>query len=383
MGNCTSFSAASKVEAETSGPTAGAVPNAGGAPAGNAALGPAGGVAGFLSQAALAAINAAVALRKWRRDFDMPHCSGPDCGSWQIPLFIDEIWVYGWARKGIRSMRKHFGPKHLGVVLICALSAGAWAAVPPDLSAGVKSYESGDYAAALRVFKPAAQKGNAEAQFDLGVMYQRGHGVGKDTEEAFKWLRASADQGLPQAQFLVGQMREKGEGIAPDYAEAQRWYQMAANSGDPDAANGLAALYEEGFGVSKDVSRAAHWYRLAADQGLPEAQFRLALLLEMGQGVTKNDEEATRWYTRAAEQGNGFAESRLGSLYLQGKGVPQDNLKAYFWLTLATKQDRRYAERQRALLITKLTPDQVTKTEIDAAHFKAKISPSKNVNTIH
>ena len=182
-------------------------------------------------------------------------------------------------------MRKHFG-----VDLICAMGAPLWAAVPPDLSAGVKAYESADYAAALRVFRPAAQKGNAEAQFDLGVMYQRGHGVGKDLEEAFKWLRAAADQGLPQAQFLVGQMREKGEGIAPDYAEAQRWYQLAADSGDPDAANGLAALYEEGFGVSKDVSRAAHWYRLSADQGLPEAQFRLGLLLT----GARRDEERRR-----------------------------------------------------------------------------------------
>ena len=96
-------------------------------------------------------------------------------------------------------MRKHFG-----VFLICALGAPLWAAVPPDLSAGVKAYESGDYAGALRVFRPAAQKGNAEAEFNLGVMYERGNGVSKDPEEAFKWLRSAADQGLPQAQFLVG-----------------------------------------------------------------------------------------------------------------------------------------------------------------------------------
>jgi hypothetical protein len=116
---------------------------------------------------------------------------------------------------------------------------------------------------------------------------------------------------------------------------------------------------------------------------LPEAQFRLAIMLELGRGVTKNDEEAARWYTRAAEQGNGFAQSRLGTLYLQGKGVAQDNLKAYFWLTLATKQDRRMAERQRALLIAKLTPEEITKAEVDASHWRTRTAAPKNVNLIH
>ncbi len=74
--------------------------------------------------------------------------------------------------------------------------------------------------------------------------------------------------------------------------------------------------------------------------------------------MTRNDQEAVRWYTRAAEQNYAYAQSRLGFLYLTGKGVPQDNIKAYFWLTLATKQDRRIAERERAKLITKLTPDE-------------------------
>jgi hypothetical protein len=71
MGNCTSFSASSNVVDETRGPTAGAVPNAGGAPAGNSAPDPVGEVAGFFSHAALAAISAAVVLKNCLRDFDI------------------------------------------------------------------------------------------------------------------------------------------------------------------------------------------------------------------------------------------------------------------------------------------------------------------------
>src|ERR1700733_11637217 len=94
--------------------------------------------------------------------------------------------------------------QQFGLVLICALGAPLWlgaplgAVVPPDLSAGVKAYDSGDYSAALRIFKPAAQKGSAEAQYDLGVMYQRGNGVSKVGKDGFKCLRQAADQGLPE-----------------------------------------------------------------------------------------------------------------------------------------------------------------------------------------
>jgi hypothetical protein len=119
------------------------------------------------------------------------------------------------------------GALGISAAMFCA------AAAPPDITPGVKAYEKGDYATAVRVFKPAADKGQPDAQFNLGILYSRGQGVGKDPEEAFKWLRLAADQGLPQAQFMVAQMREKGEGVAPNYAEAEHWYQLAADSGDP------------------------------------------------------------------------------------------------------------------------------------------------------
>jgi TPR repeat protein len=74
--------------------------------------------------------------------------------------------------------------------------------------------------------------------------------------DCFAWR---ADQGQPDAQFQLGLMREKGSGAPPNYAEAQDWFALVAASGEPEAEAGLAGLYEQGYGVEKDLKRAAQW----------------------------------------------------------------------------------------------------------------------------
>ncbi len=205
----------------------------------------------------------------------------------------------------------------------------------------------------------------------------------KNPDEAFRLFRLAADKGHVEAEFRVGEMREKGWGAAPSFADAQRWYEMSAKGGDPEAANGLAQLYEEGYGVDKDLKRAAQWYKQAAEQGFADAEFRLAYLTEHGQGVPKDEMEAVKWYFAAANQGYAQAQARVGALYLEGKGgVMLDNQKAYFWLTLATKQNNRDAERQRNELIKKLTKDDITKLEVQAAGWKSQRLTPRNPNIV-
>ncbi len=57
------------------------------------------------------------------------------------------------------------------------------------------AYQRGDYATAIRKFRPLAEQGNAEAQFNLGGMYRQGRGVPQDDAEAMKWYRKAAEQG--------------------------------------------------------------------------------------------------------------------------------------------------------------------------------------------
>ncbi len=81
------------------------------------------------------------------------------------------------------------------------------------------------------------------------------------------WLPRAKD-GDAEAQYYVGQIFEKGLGTTPDYESAAEWYGKAAEQGFSAAQIGLGYLYEEGLGVEQDDVQAMNWYRKAA--GLAE-----------------------------------------------------------------------------------------------------------------
>lgn len=84
-----------------------------------------------------------------------------------------------------------------------------------DTAAGMRAFRNKDYSTAYREWKAAASQGQAEAQYNLGLLYLKGLGVTKDPAEAFRWFHLAADQGQADAQFQVGLMREKGVGVQP------------------------------------------------------------------------------------------------------------------------------------------------------------------------
>jgi TPR repeat protein len=65
--------------------------------------------------------------------------------------------------------------------------------------------------------KALAEQGDADAQNDLGVMYDNGNGVPQDHAEAAKWFRKAAERGLARAQYNLGIMREIGKGRGGDW----------------------------------------------------------------------------------------------------------------------------------------------------------------------
>jgi len=76
-----------------------------------------------------------------------------------------------------------------------------------------------------------AEKGEAKAQFVLGLKYDTGKGVPQDYAEAAKWYRKAAEQGYAEAQFNLGTMYDEGRGVRQDYAEAAKWYRKAKDQG--------------------------------------------------------------------------------------------------------------------------------------------------------
>ena len=80
-------------------------------------------------------------------------------------------------------------------------------------------------------------------------------------------LMKRAERGEAEAQFNLGQMYRKGEGVPMDAAKAVEWFQKAAEQGNADAQSNLGSMYDEGEGVSKDAAKAVEWWQKAAAQG--------------------------------------------------------------------------------------------------------------------
>jgi len=109
------------------------------------------------------------------------------------------------------------------------------------LGGGYQSYLKGDYKAAFEEWLPLAELGDAEAQYNLGVMYDQGASVDRDLDKAASWYRKAAEQGFLDAQTNLGMMYYRGEGVSSDSTEAARWLRLAADKGDTEA----AALLEQ------------------------------------------------------------------------------------------------------------------------------------------
>lgn len=101
------------------------------------------------------------------------------------------------------------------------------------------AHERGDYAAEVAIVRPLAEKGYAFAQFNLGVLYDRGQGVPQDDALAMQWYQKAAEQGLPQAQVNLAIMYEEGQGVPVDTVRAYFWYALADSQGDGQAPQAL------------------------------------------------------------------------------------------------------------------------------------------------
>ncbi|OUS36860.1 hypothetical protein A9R00_11340 [Oleispira antarctica] len=200
---------------------------------------------------------------------------------------------------------------------------------------GVKGVDK-NYKIAFKWFKKAADLGDSDAQFNLGVIYTSGKGVQQDYKEALYWYKKSADQGHVDAQFNLGIKYEFGEeGFQKNMKQAIYWYQKAADQGNAEAESKLGFLFERGEGVQQDYKEALYWYKKSADQGNSGGQFNLGLGYSQGRFVKKDTKQAFYWLQKAADQGLARAQFHLGLLYAWERG---DDKQALYWLQKAADQ---------------------------------------------
>lgn len=185
-----------------------------------------------------------------------------------------------------------------------------------------------------------ADRGDADAQFELGVRQITGEGMEKNPKAGAAWIEKAAKQKHRQAMHVLGTLYQDGIGVKKDLAKAHEWYEKGAAVGFPVSQHALGALYETGEGVTKDPAKAAEWFKKAAEQGHAQSQTAYASKLENGGGVPKSAAKAALWYLKAAQQGYILAMSRIANLYYTGQGVPVDFRRAKAWYQrAATSED--------------------------------------------
>lgn len=216
--------------------------------------------------------------------------------------------------------------------LICAPGLAA------DFQAGLDAYNKGDYATALKEWQPLAEQGDANAQYNLGLLYARGQGVTQDYKQALDWYQKAAEQEVPAAEYNLGVMYANGQGVTADPQEANKWFLKAAQKGVGQAVEGLATIYSAGPGAFQDSTEAQKWLREAADKGLASAAFDLGVMYDIGEGVQQDYAEAMKWYHKAADEGYTSAMTNIAILYYNGQGVKRDLSQAYIWFERASER---------------------------------------------
>jgi TPR repeat protein len=115
------------------------------------------------------------------------------------------------------------------------LVAGACLAALPllaDFKTGLDAYQKGDFTTAAKEWRPLAEQGEPEAQFNLGLLYLDGHGVPQNPAEALSWFRRAAQQDYVPAQHNLGAMYGNGNGVKRDYIQAYKWLNICSARGN-------------------------------------------------------------------------------------------------------------------------------------------------------
>lgn len=250
-----------------------------------------------------------------------------------------------------------------------------------DFQAGLDAYNHGDFATALKEWQPLAEQGEANSQYNLGLLYARGQGVTQDYAQALAWYQKAAAQDVPAAEYNLGVMYANGQGVPANPEEAKKWFLKAAEKGVGEAVTGLATIYSEGEGAFKNYSEAEKWYRQAAEKGVASAAFNLGVMYDVGQGVQQSYPEALKWYRQAADAGYASAMTNIAILYYNGQGVKRDLSEAYVWFARAQKLSDPRAKEMISMAHDKLKPKELKAAEARIDQWQPTVKTQPVVDT--
>lgn len=345
-------------------------------------------------------INATEALKWLRRAAERNHADSQcDLGGWYergyfydglvSPIAQDASTAAAWYRKAAEQGHPQSQCK-LGVMYIEGRG------VPQDIQAGLdwlrqaaiqddaeahsqlaKLYHSRSGTAekenktetVARLLRDAEQ-GDAEAQFQLGLLHNSSRSPVSDPKEskteALRWFRKAAEQGHTQAQYWTGLYYRSGlEVVAKDKAESDVWFSKASAQGHTGAMR-MLGRYREAADLGdtyaqyhlgnqcleqNDPAEAMSWHLKVfnnpnsssgwnSDSG--KAAYQIAKMYEEGKGVPQNDETALSWLFKAAEKGDAEAPWDIARRFARGIGVPKDTAVAAEWYVEAESRGQDF-----------------------------------------
>ncbi|WP_375286500.1 SPOR domain-containing protein [Sphingomonas sp.] len=160
--------------------------------------------------------------------------------------------------------------KRIGIGAAALLLVAAPAAA--DVKTGVDSWAKGEFVAAVREWRPLAEAGDPDAQFNLGQAYKLGRGVPLDLAMAQSWYRRAAAKGHAQAEDALGlTLFQDGK-----KAEALPYLEKSAARDEKRAQLVLGTMLFNGDGITRDWPRAYALMTRSSQQGLPQAGQTLA-----------------------------------------------------------------------------------------------------------
>lgn len=247
----------------------------------------------------------------------------------------------------------------------------------------------GNFAKAAKFYFKAANLGHAASQYNLGVAYERGDGVKRDSKQALDWFIRAANNKHPGACWHLSGVYGQGWLDQPcNLEEMRRWKKAAASIGHKEAQNSLGCDYLYGNGEEKDAKQALEWFNKSAQQKNPRSYFNMAIVYqEGGKGVSIDMKLAVENFTKSiglghipsyaplariyqegllddkkdvsraigllklgARGGDPVAQCNLGVNYEQGIGLDKDEAKAVEQYTLAANKNFVMAQTNLAVM---------------------------------
>src|SRR5512133_3055655 len=130
-------------------------------------------------------------------------------------------------------------------VLTFILAIAPWA-VAQDVPGFLRNLNESDVAS----LKAQAERGDADAQFEIALVYAYGAAVPRNDLSSAQWMRKAAESGHPRAMANLGLMYQEGRGVPQDHKLALTWMEKSAELHDSDGEFFLAHTYDQGIGVT-------------------------------------------------------------------------------------------------------------------------------------